>query len=164
VVAWLLTEEPANNVVDNQGAGHSNSIWTVRQEYSLDLVLSVQGEIGIIESNQAILQVYNTRTGEVLEPTNAPPRLNVPQYFLTETWAWDRLCGGSICNSPPHDSWEPSQSTLKEGWMKDCEGKCLLWLPVEWRPTDQHEIKWSSEAAIIGLIYRGHDTLIVKLY
>ena len=145
IVAWLLTEEGVvNGTFGNKRADYSDSIWTVkvgldpclsRAQYPdittwhpLDQVFSVEGETGVIKSKEIILQVYNTRTGEVLEPAQTP---HGPWYSLCSRIKTQHLYDHSVGDAPPGGDWKPSQNNLREGWMKDCGGRYLLWLPVD---------------------------------
>ena len=156
MVAWLLTEEGmVNGVFGNRGAGRGDSIWAVsKPRYILDLKFSIEGETGVVESDGNIVQVYNTRTGEVCEPARTPLRLNEPRYSITDI-RWAR-------HLPPGDDWKPS-NTLKDGWVKDREGRRLLWLPAEWRAVDWDNVEWFSNIATIRF-KTPHFEGIAKLY
>ena len=156
MVAWLLTEEGlVNGVFGNRRASRGDSIWAVsKPEYISDLKFSIEGETGVVESGGNIVQVYNTRTGEVCEPARTPLRLNEPRYSITDI-RWAR-------HLPPGDDWKPS-NTLKDGWVKDREGRRLLWLPAEWRAVDWDNVEWFSNIATIRF-KTPHFEGIAKLY
>ena len=167
IVAWLLTEEGlVNGVVSGRRAGRGDSIWTVsaRRLLSRDVVFSAEGEIGVIKSRGNILRVYNIGTGEVLEPARTPLHLNGPWHSLPDMMrAWPHLHDGSVGDVPRGDDWKPSRNILKEGWMKDREGRHLLWLPAKWRAVDWNKVDWFSSIATIRFVTPSF-TSITKLY
>ena len=129
-VAWLLTEEGlVDGVVGDRRVGRSDSIWTTSKPcYGPEL----GGQVGVIGEYTDAPHVYHTETGEVLDPTQVPRHYsnrrdynNIPQR-----------------DTPPEDPWKNSPDTLREGWVKDPEGKHRMWVPVEWRrdwdPADWH--------------------------
>jgi hypothetical protein len=165
IVAWLLTDEGlVNNILANGRADCSNSIWTVdiSGPHSQQLVFSVEGGIGVIKSNQTILHSYNTRTGESPRPTRVSQCLNGPWYSLEDALqAQNRLIDNSMGGIPPKDKWIPS---TREGWVKDSEGKCLLWLPTEWRLADQGKVEWIPKATTMHLISPQLESVFIKLF
>ena len=168
VVAWLLTEEGlVNGVFGNRRAGRDDSIWTVHTPWrrSEDPQFSVEGETGIIKFNEKILRVYNTTTGEVLEPAQTPLRLSGPWYSLMDiTKARYHLYDGTVGDAPPGDNWKLSQNTLKEGWLKNREGRHLLWLPFELRAAEWNEMKWFSDIATLQLTIPHFGSAVIRLY
>ena len=168
VVAWLLTEEGVvNRVCGNRRAGRSDSIWTVPtpRRNPEDPQFLVKGGTGAIRSDGTVLHVYNTRTGEVLEPAQTPQHLDGPSYSLLDiTKARNHLYDSPMDDAPPRDDWEPSPAGLKEGWMMDCGGKHLLWLPAEWRTGDYNKMKWFPDIATIQLESVDLEPVIIKLY
>ena len=168
VMAWVLTEE---GLVDggfgNRRAGRGDSIWTVPIPRcgSQDPEFSIEGETGIIKSDGKILHVYNTTTGEVLEPAQTLLRLSGPWYSLVDIMKARRhLYDGSVGDAPPRDNWKPSTSALKEGWMKDREGRHLMWLPFEMRRVGWNEMEWFPDIATIQLAVPHFGGIIVRLY
>ena len=135
LVAWLLTEEGlVDGAIGVRRVGRSDSIWTMPQSKHA-WAFRVKGQVGIIAQNGVISHVYHTETGEVLHPTRAPPPCN-HGWHLTDTFCgrdYLRYYDFSQHNIPPKDRWQTSRSTLREGWVKDSEGKRRLWVPVEWR-------------------------------
>ena len=148
-VAWLLTEEGlVNGVLGDRVAGSGDSIWTVPA--SLSPRFSVEGETAVIMSGDA-LHVYNTRTGEkTLEP--APATLD-----------WGKYCYlGDLPNSQFRGDWNPLRD-MEKGWVKDGGGRHLLWLPVEWRVSDNME--WFSDIAVIQFeVPPSRIFTVIKLY
>ena len=135
LVAWRLRDGGiVDGIFADRRADRSDSIWTVSVTgYSR---FSVEDQIVIIEQGRNIIHVYNMETGEVLEPTQAPPRLRGHKYS-----SWDMLYGRHYLHcrkleahsARSEDDWPVSRTTLEEGWVKDHEGKYRLWIPVEWR-------------------------------
>lgn len=167
VVAWLLTEEGAvNGVFGSRRAGRGDSIWAVSISgfHLKDLIFLVEGEIGVVKSDGKILQICNMRTGGVLNPAQTPMHSDGPQHSLLDiTQAWYDLYGGFTGDASPKDSWKPWQNTLKEGWLRDHEGRHLLWLPVEWRAIDWDKVEWHLNIATMQFL--GPDfEIIAKLY
>ena len=149
VVAWLLTEEGlVDGVIGDRRVGRGDSIWTVPLPSGWKI--GVEGKIGVIETDrwyERELQVYRTDTGEVLHPTQAPRSVwdNPPGVWdnpgsILDRLDWNSLCrihlhfhNLSRCNTPLEDRWQTSRATVREGWVKDAEGKHRLWIPAEWR-------------------------------
>ena len=165
LVAWLLPEDEL--VSSSSGAGRvdpKNIIWTIsmppRGRGSWKFL--VEGHIGVIGRDGNVLRVYQTETGKVLRPTQAPRRFNGRRYDFGEP-----LCGRdhlshhnlSQPNISPEDSWQTSRATLREGWVKDPEGKHRLWVPVEWR-TDWDPADWRQDVTIQFSILDGRPVLI----
>ena len=134
LVAWLLTEEGlADDVVGDGRVGRSDRIWTISQPWQ-SFAFQVEGQVGSITSNGFIAHVYHTETGDVLDSTQAPSSHGRGWRSLTGTFRgrdYLRRCDFSQYSIPPR--WQTSPSTVREGWVKDSEGKHRLWVPVEWR-------------------------------
>ena len=154
VVAWLVTEEGlASGAFDDRTLNYDDRIWAILLRPStpnnatsmasppqpkLELTFRVEGQMGVIEHESAGLFLYHTTTGELLQPARTPLRLSGPGLDIS-----GGLCGRHhpYChNLPQRDiplegSWRPSETALKEGWVKDPEGRHRLWLNVGWRKT-----------------------------
>ena len=63
------------------------------------------------------------------------------------------------CNAPPEDSWQTSRATLREGWVKDSEGKHRFWVPIEWR-ADWDPRDWRHDATTQLSCLEGRPVLI----
>jgi hypothetical protein len=148
VVAWLLTEEGVvGGVTGGRNVCRSDRVWTVSHSQS-PWVFSVEGQVGIIKQDGDALHVYDTETGEVLHPTQAPQHFSGRWHNLSEShWGRDYLCYHNLpqCATPPEDSWQISRAAVREGWVKDPEGKRRLWVPFEWR-TDWDPADWCHDA------------------
>ena len=168
VVAWLLTEEGlVNDIFGSRRASPGDSIWTVAtpQYKPGSLRFSVEGETGAISCDGNVLHVYNTRTGDVLKPAQESLQLGRHWYSLLDRIQARRyLYDDPARGDPPEDDWKPSSTTLKEGWIKDREGKHLLWLPIEWRATDWNEVEWFPDIATIQFVSPHLGSIIAKLY
>ena len=137
LVAWLLTEEGlVDGVIGDRRVDHGDSIWAIsKSTRTPQWQFQVEGQVGFIGLPANALHAYDTETGEVL-PTKNPE--NVQGVF-------DKVdsphSGGNYlrfhnlhqAETPPGDTWKTSHATVREGWVKDAEGKHRLWVPVEWR-------------------------------
>ena len=149
VVAWLLEKEGLAS--GDRRFKDDDHIWAVSLtppdhgdktlptsllQPKPKLKFHVEGQIGVIDRGEIGLFFYNTETGEVLPSTQTPLSLSGPGYDPS-----DRLCGRhhrhyhnlSQHHTPPRGSWYPSETALREGWVRDPEGRHRLWLHVEWR-------------------------------
>jgi len=163
VVAWLLTEEGlVDGVVGERRVERSDSIWTISHLQG-PYEFQVEDQVGVIEPDEGgSTHVYHTETGEVLHPTQTPRDSDGSWVSLTKAH-----CGQdylhyhnvSQCDTSPRDSWQFLQATLREGWIKDPEGKHRLWVPVEWRdywnPAD-----WRHDVTIQFSFIEGKPVLI----
>ena len=165
LVAWLLTEEGlVDDVIGDRRVDRSDSIWIKPRALprSDPWMFSVEGQVGAVKSNGNALHVYRTDTGEVLHPTQAPQHFSGRWYPPS-----DALCGQdylryhnlSQCDTPSEDSWQTSRATLREGWVKDPEGKHRLWVPAEWR-ADWDPTDWRQDITTQFSILGGRPVLI----
>jgi len=132
IVAWLLTEEGlVDGVIGDRRVGRKDSIWVIRFQFGT-CAFRVEGQVGVIRTDGSVLHVYHTDTGEVLNPRvsrgdwDRLDDLHLGRSYL-------RFHNLSQYNTPLEDMWQTSQTTVREGWVKDAEGKHRLWVPVEWR-------------------------------
>jgi len=144
LIAWLLTEDGlVDGVIGDRRVGRSDSIWSISQptqgtewdfEQEVEWEFQVEGQVGFIMLPGNASRVYDTETGEVLS-TKEPRDLQHTGRLDKPNWGQEYLRFHSLrqCNIPPGDSWQTSEATLREGWVKDAEGKHRLWVPVEWR-------------------------------
>ena len=145
VVAWLLTEEGlVGGVIGGRRVGRSDTIWSIPVRVPLypSFEFLVEGYVGAIRLGGDTQHVYHTETGEVLHSTQARDS-NGWQCLGGSHWGRDYLYyhKSPQRNTTPKDSWQTSYDTLREGWVKDPEGKHRLWVPVEWR-TDWDLTDW----------------------
>ena len=176
-VAWLLTEEGAvGGVSDDRRAGRNDSLWDISSQAHASfwarllqkeggdddddsvLEFSVEGETAAIRHNGHAIRVYHTRTGKILELDQAPLgtgyRFNNSRRDECEVYHRDlRKHQG-----PLKGDWPVSQTTLREGWVKDPEGKHRLWLHARWR-SPQNEVDWLHNATTMRL--RNSSELVV---
>ena len=144
LVAWLLTEEGlVDGVIGDRRVGRSDSIWTIpEQQYRWPF--RVEGQVGVIELPGDARHFYHTETGGILHLTQVPRHFNGRWYDLNGAFLGrDYLSRHSLSqpNISPEDS---SQTSMREGWVKDPEGKHRLWVPVEWR-TDWDPADWRQD-------------------
>ena len=163
LIAWLLTEEGlVDGVIGDRRVGRSDSIWTIPQSGYL-WMFRVEGQAGVIELHRDALHVYHTETGEVLHPIQEPRRYSGHRYYLSDALRgrdYLRYHNLSQCNTPSEDSWQTSRATLREGWVKDPEGKHRLWVPVEWR-TEWDPADWRHDVTT-QFSYLGDRPVIIK--
>jgi len=161
VVAWLLTEEGlVDGVAGDRRVGHGDSIWTV--PFHSRWAIRVEGQIGVIRPEYGPvdpLQVYRTDTGEILHPAQEPHGVWDGPSDSYLGWEYLRFHNLSQCNAPLGDRWQTSSATVREGWVKDAEGKHRLWVPVEWR-TDWNPEDWLHDVTIQFSCLGGRPVLI----
>ena len=134
-IAWLLTEEGCVVGVTPGRAGHRNSIWNIELPHLLpDLTCKVEGQVGVIECGGHAPLVFDTKSGQIFQPTvQAPQFFGDPPNLLRPVLCGRDYSHPSQRNTPPEDVWQTSETTLREGWVKDPKGRHKLWIPVEWR-------------------------------
>ena len=137
VVAWLLTEKGrVAGVSVNRWAHHHNRIWEVRiYNYGAlpNLMVDAGSRVGAIGEclEDPPLLTYHTETGEAppsaskLNPIYSRP-LDLVGVFRGRDY-------DAIDWPIRRSDWSTSRPTLQDGWVKDPEGSCRLWVPVEWR-------------------------------
>jgi len=162
LVAWLLTEEGlVDGVIGNRRVGRGDSIWSML--FRSKCVFRAEGQVGVIKLDGNALHVYHTDTGEVIYPTQNPG----DTYEFWDDPA-DFHLGGSYLHFhnifqrgvPLENRWQTSRATLREGWVKDAEGRHRLWIPVEWR-TSWHHGDW-YHGITTYLSYLGGTHILVK--
>ena len=140
IVAWRLTEEGAvSGVLGRWRTDQSDGVWTLSRPQGVynQLMFAVEGQIGAIKYDFLDPFVYHTGTGEVLHHVQGPPADH--WYDLRE--ACKGLCHPQYRDLEAldvfsEDDWPITLTTLREGWIKDPEGKHRLWLPFGWRTYD----------------------------
>ena len=159
-VAWLLTEEGlVNGVTDDRRVGFGEKCWTVL--FDSPQQVRVKGKIGVIgEKYRDKSHVYCTDTGkEVLNsrkrPHSVPDGTNISHSGRNHL----HFHGLPQCNAPLEDRWQTSLATVREGWVKDAEGKHRFWVPVEWR-TDWDPEDWLHDVTIQFGTIGGRPVLI----
>ena len=135
IVAWLLTEAGrVDGVFDNQRAGRSNSIWEI-SKYSFmpvlpNFMVDAGRRVGAI-GGYCLLYPYHTETGEVLQSVSILHPIYSRPLDLVGVFRGRHY---DAIDWPTHKGdWGTSRATLQDGWVKDLEGSCRLWVPVEWR-------------------------------
>ena len=132
VKAWLLTEEgTVDGVFGDKRADHNDSIWSITTSHWV-MDFTVRGQVGVVRSNDPF--IYHTKTGDILDHDSKPE---------DEPGSWNTFLGRSDMlqhrsrshyKAPSEDGWLVSYDTMRgAGWVKDSEGRCRFWIPVEWR-------------------------------
>ena len=176
VVGWLLTEEGVvDGVVGNMRADHRNSLWeisglmgaaTIQQDNGeRGLQFSVKDQIAVIYMGGSVIHAYCTMTGEIIKPAEAPQHDGCTHYCFNSTQSgndWNHYHHDLYKNQkrPLELEWPISETTLKEGWVKDPEGKHRMWLPAHWR-IPGNEVDWFHNTKTLRL-RNSSETLIVK--
>ncbi|KAF9784552.1 hypothetical protein BJ322DRAFT_851774 [Thelephora terrestris] len=130
VVGWLLRE--------GGRVGGVFSVWTIPiAHYRNGPEFAAEGHVGMIGLGDPSKNfIYDTNTGDILQPDKAPGTHRGYRYSLRRTF-----CGQDYldlhnmppCNTPPEGGWQTTKIAVRDGWVKDPEGGHRLWLPVEWR-------------------------------
>ena len=109
------------------------------------------------------LHYSHAGTGEVLGPIHA--------YFdfigsypysprCIDRVVYNRVYRSYQSDDLPKDSWQTSRTTLREGWVKDAEGKHRLWVPAEWR-TEWNLADWRHDVTT-QFSYLGGRIAVIK--
>jgi len=152
IAAWRLAEEGlVDGVFGGRRAGRGDSIWVVSGPnfgfavYGQTVIIAIAPDVKRVHGGGTVtiesdsdIHAYDTGTGEVLEPTQTPTLwhsysypydfqdMYVGRHYLHyHGLGWEEV--------PSNGNWQVSRSSLREGWVKDPEGKCRLWIPIEWR-------------------------------
>ena len=167
VVAWLLTEEGlVDGFIGDRRVSCENSIWNVSKSASGwgingSWMLLVEGQVGVVGDDYRHSRTYHTETGKLLRSARAPQNFGDRWRALGEvfcSWGYPPHTL-SQDNAPPEGMWQTSQATLRNGWVKDPEGKHRLWVPVEWR-TDWDPADWCHDVTIQLGVLEGRIVLI----
>ena len=98
-------------------------------------MFSFEDQIVIIEEGN-VVHAYHMGTGEVLDPTRASPHsydLQCSLWDVMDGRHYPCYCELPKWGMPSKDDWPVSETTLRDGWVKDPEGKHRLWILPEWR-------------------------------
>ena len=188
IVAWRLTDDgTVAGVLGDRDADRSDSIWTVSSpdprgvpELSFGLEQEVWDgreigggreighgqEIGVIKYGLTS-HVYHTGTGEVLQPDQEP------RYC--EWYALADICNGKQVHYPKprgqgfgtgddcsEGEWPFSRATLREGWVKDPDGRHRLWIPSEWGT--RANWKWFHKITTLRFEFPASDKQILIMF
>ncbi|KAF9649807.1 hypothetical protein BDM02DRAFT_1756512 [Thelephora ganbajun] len=162
--AWRLTGEGVvDGVLPGGRAGRSNSTWIILvQSYSLDLY--VQDQTVVIVEGEEVIHAYHIETGGVVKLTQLNPHRRMHRWGSLLSGDVDALCEYGW-DTPSEGGGPLSRNTLRKEWMKDLEGNCLLWLPVEWRNPKVISSR-SYDSTVVWLkLHRswGVRTVVIKL-
>jgi len=187
VVAWLLTEEGVvDGVSGNRRACRDDNLWDMRprdrpsQEENPSfwarllqreqgdrggdqhMEFSVADEIATVRLNNTV-RSYHTGTGQILKPEEVPPQSKRTWYRFHNPHRDDCDLYHRDLNKHrelPKCNWQVSQTDLREGWVKDPEGKCRLWLHARWR-LPGNDMGWLHDATTLRL-KNSSELVVVK--
>lgn len=161
-VAWLLPKE--EEWTSSKRVSREGNIWAMRLPRApFNLTCKVEGQVGVVESDEDSRIVFHTGTGEILGPIQAPPFYSDPPNLLGRTLCgrdYSNLYNVSQGNILPECAWRASETTLQEGWVRDPEGRHRLWVPVEWREI-WDPVDWCHDIKIQFSILQG-EPIVVK--
>ena len=166
ITAWLLTEEGLTGTRALSGnVTCPNPHWAVslagfRNEPEVKVESHV-GTINLVDRGLSGCFVYHTETGEILRPDPVHQQLSSSRRQFEQLSGRDYPGFHSLpqSNDPPEGGWQTSEVTVREGWVKDPEGRCRLWVPVEWR-ADWDLADWRHEIATQFSILDGKCVVI----
>ena len=157
IVAWLVP--PAGFAVDeplgHKLADHRDAFCTIKAPSRR---VKVVGEIGFIGGDSASRISYHTETGEVLNLDYSTTKFHeesITNYYFGSS-DFSHFHNLRQKEALPGDGWQPSG----EGWVRDSEGRCRLWLPVHWRGGWRAEDWWDDATTQFSII--GGEVVIVK--
>ena len=190
VVAWLLTEEGVvDGILGNGRAGRNDSLWdmkpqdrssqdenagfwarllqreheSARNASDEHVEFSVGDGIATLRLRNAVRHYY-TETGQILKPEEVPPhskrtwyRFHNPRRDDCDLYHRD----SHKRHKPPMCGWEVSRTTLQEGWVKDPEGRCRLWLHARWRLAG-NDVDWLYNTTTLRL-KNSSELVVIKL-
>ena len=179
IVAWLLTDEGVvDGIFGNTRADRNDSLWDIplralaaglakllRRGGGGDdtLVFSVEAGIAAIKLNGYVVRTYDAGTGEILESVETPLHLRTTWYnFHNRQRDECELYHRDLCKNrrPLECDWPVSQTTLRDGWVKDPEGRHRLWLHARWRSAG-NDVDWLYNATTLRL-RNSSELVIVK--
>jgi len=181
IVVWLLTKDGVvDGIFGNTRADRNDSLWDLspralaarwtrligHREGGDDdrhLEFSIEDGIGAIKLNESVIRIYHTGTGDIIE-SHRPP------LHLRSTWYHFHNRQRDGCDFYHHDmckrrgvlegDWSVSQGTLRDGWVRDLEGKHRLWLHGRWRSAG-NDVDWLRNATTMRL-RNSSELVIVK--
>ena len=163
-VAWLLTGEGVvDGVFGGRRADRSDSIWTIQLPCSGHKAeFKLKGQVAAIKRGKDICVLFHTETGEVLQPDQKPKRFDHSWEFFGKGF-----CGLDYLDLykprlSPKDSQKILPVTLRDGWVEDSNRRRRLWMPVEWRESDEgHKAEW-RQSIMIHFGARGDKPAVIK--
>jgi hypothetical protein len=154
IAAWPLTEEGVViGAARKKRASFHDSIWTVIQPNSPKF--AVKNQIAFIQGGEGTtLYIYSTETGDGLDLTRAT---------LPDPW-WFKPLGEmdpGYYHSHHENNWPDFTDAIYDGWIRDPDEKCQLWIPVKWRAHKSASIHWLHCVKTLWFII-GDNTVAIK--
>ena len=128
------------------------------------LEFSVEDGVGAVGNlNGFDMRIYNAGTGEILESDKKPLHPGRTWYRFQNTHRDDcDLYHRSLRENREtlEYDWPVSRTTLREGWVKDPEGRHRLWLHARWRSVG-NDVEWLDKVTTMRL-KNSSEFVIVK--
>ena len=120
------------------------------------------GVATIFNRSTASIHTYHLETGEILKLDKVPQHPKRYDFYHPHRDNCD-LYHRDLAkqHKPPQGSWPVSQATLQDGWVKDPEGKCRLWLHPRWRGTE-NVADWFDDVTVLR-IKNQSELIVIKL-
>jgi hypothetical protein len=180
IVAWLLTEDGVvDGIIGNTRADYNDRLWELSistfitglekllRGRSVDvhsLAFSAVGEIVTITLHGFTIHAYHTGTGEVIKERNTTQSYDCASYRFHNEQHFDEcnIYHNSLYTQQGavNGEWGISKTALKDGWVRDPEGKHRLWLPHSWRQIDG-DVNWLHSTTTLRL-QNDYKVIIIK--
>ena len=164
VFAWLLTGEGAvSGLPGDRPADYRDRLWAVSlsQLGAGSRLFSVEGQVVVVDPGTGSPFSFDAETGKIL-PTSRPRGTSSTQYHLNDVFRGRHYLYFQATfqnNAPLEGGRRTSQISLRESWVRDQEGECRLWMPVEWR-TSWDPIDWCPDVATQFTIVGGKPIIV----
>ena len=158
LVAWRLTEDgTVDHVFGGRRANSSDSIWGVCGTDNPRF--SFEDQTVIIEDSGNIICTYHAETGEILEPIQMLPHST--QYGMVDIMYGEHYHHHHKLDDEEAFSEGSWPVSLQEGWVRDPEGKCQLWMFTKWR---RNPISLNWHYNITTLWYGHEETTFIVMF
>lgn len=164
-LAWLLTDEGlVDGVLGGRRANCDDSIWTIQLSHSGPKPkFWVKGQVAEIRCGKDRCVVFHTATGKILQPDQGSKcpsysgNLLKQAFYGQDYFHFHNLLQSSATH---RGTWQFTEDSLSEGWVKDLTGRQRLWVPIEWR-TSWDKKNWCQSVMIyFGTL--GGKLIIIK--
>ena len=163
ITAWQLTDEGAvKGVSGHERVDIGNSIWTLPLP-DFGPTFLIQDQTVVMKWGFHGIHIYHMGTGEVLKPAQVPLNLHGCRYSLSgmsHGLHYPHYHGLETYNSLSKNDWLISQTALQQGWVKDPEGRCRMWIPAECRIHFQNA-GWFHNITTLKLNAKGGTMIIM---